>query len=186
MSKQFLEACVHGRFQPPHNEHVDYVRKAFELSIFLWIGLTEYDIRNLVECDLARHRSQAFANPLTFFERVSIWTEILRDFGYDRGSFGFLPFPVDRPNLLNDFLDRSIPCLTTICDRWNIEKIRRLRSCGYSTFSLMRRRKSIEGCYIRNCIRRGDKTWESLVPIATKDAVYGLDLQRRLGTELES
>jgi len=40
----FKTGSIHGRFQPFHNEHLDYVLRALDRCDFLWIGITQYDI----------------------------------------------------------------------------------------------------------------------------------------------
>src|SRR5437763_1227629 len=133
MSDQQLydEGSVHGRFQILHNEHLEYILGAKERCRYLWIGLTQFDIRNLAPSP-ALHRQMAVNNPLTFAERVEMITDALVMSGIDRDEFGFVPFPIENWQRLPDFLPLAVPCFTTICDEWNEEKIRRLEGIGYT------------------------------------------------------
>jgi nicotinamide mononucleotide adenylyltransferase len=70
------QGSVHGRFQPFHNEHLEYLLAAHRLCTFLWIGITKYDLDNEVS-PLGRDREKPENNPLSYFERVSIITEAL-------------------------------------------------------------------------------------------------------------
>src|SRR5437867_9533803 len=119
MKKEFLFGSAHGRFQPLHNDHLEYLRSAADKCEFLWIGITMPDITPLHLKPLGRHRERADANPLTYFERISIISAALVDAGISRSSFGFVPFPIETPLSLTNYLPIEIPCFTTICDQWN-------------------------------------------------------------------
>lgn len=172
---------VHGRFQPFHNEHLEYVRAAQRLCDYLWIGITKYDITSTDSNPLGRHRERPENNPLTFFERISIISEVLIESGIDRSKFGFVPFPIETPQRLPDFMPISIPCHTTICEQWNREKIEVLRALGYDVRVLYERdQKAVSGAAIRRDIAAGGDSWKDSVPQATVRAVEQLDLRNRL------
>ena len=179
----YAEGSVHGRFQPPHNDHLDYILTAKRRCQFLWIGITRPDIRSRLSCAEAPHRSEQFSNPLTFFERVQIITDMLVEAGVPQNEFSFVPFPIDELELLPEFTSRSIPCFTTVYDDWNREKIKRLQKSGHKVIVLKEAKeeeKGIRGEMIRAYIRDGRRDWEKLVPPATRRAVYRLNLQDRL------
>ncbi len=181
MSSTFPIASAHGRFQPLHNEHLEYLRAAKNLCEFLWVGITMPDITPLHVNPLGRHRERPDANPLTYFERISIITEALLDLGIARTTFDYVPFPIETPPSLNNYLPTNIPCLTTVCEPWNREKIAVLRGLGYSVHILFERaEKQITGLEIRRRVMEGDQTWRTLVPTATVRAIEGLDLRSRL------
>ena len=174
-------ASAHGRFQPLHNEHLEYLRLAKDRCEFLWIGITMPDITPLHLNPLGRHRERPDANPLTYFERTSIISEALTDLSINKTAFDFVPFPIETPPSLNNYLPTHIPCLTTVCEPWNREKIAVLERFGYSVLVLFERKeKQITGADIRRRIREGDDTWRSLVPTATARATERLDLRSRL------
>jgi cytidyltransferase-like protein len=177
----YPEASVHGRFQPPHNGHLEYILTAKRQCEFLWIGITSYDIHNLHFIDVAPHRIERTANPLTYFERVQIITEMLVDAGVARSEFTCIPFPIEEPELLPTFLSNSIPCLITVYDQWGREKKKRLEHQGYKVDVLYERAvKDIEGRAIRDKIRLGVGDWEKMVPSATVKAILDLNLANRL------
>lgn len=176
----YEQGAVNGRFQPPHLDHLKYMTTAKEQCEFLWIGITRYDIRENISCIADPHRSEIMANPLTYYERISIISEMLREAGIDRKSFGFIPFPIDTPDKLPDFLPTSIPCFTTICDGWNHFKIQELIRVGYNVIVLWEEPNSkIRGQLIRESIHKGDNEWMSMVPSATQRAIERLDLRKR-------
>jgi nicotinamide mononucleotide adenylyltransferase len=115
---------VHGRFQLFHNGHLEYLLAATKRCSFLWIGITQYDVSPSKLNPLGRPRERPENNPLTYFERVVMITGVLADSGLSRDSFGFVPFPIERPEALPNFMPITVPCLTTICEDWNREKIR--------------------------------------------------------------
>lgn len=175
------EASIHGRFQPFHNDHLEYALSAKKQCEFLWIGITKYDITPIDASPLARPRERPDHNPLTYFERINIIAGALAEAGIGRSSFGFVPFPIETPNRLPLFMPISIPCFTTIREEWNREKIRVLESTGYKVIVLWERlEKTITGGRIREDIAVGGAKWKEFVPQATARAVEELNLRDRL------
>ena len=82
---------IHGRFQPFHNEHLEYALAALEHCDFLWIGITQYDIEELQTCKTSSKRSSMISNPLTYLEREEIIKDALLDANVDASSFSFIP-----------------------------------------------------------------------------------------------
>ena len=66
----FEAASVHGRFQPFHNEHLEYALAAKQECDFLWVGITQFDVSPDDANPLARHRQRPENNPFTYFERI--------------------------------------------------------------------------------------------------------------------
>jgi nicotinamide-nucleotide adenylyltransferase len=173
------EGSAHGRFQPFHNEHLEYVTKAHRSCKFLWIGITKYDIDSEVS-PLGRDREKPENNPLTYFERISIIADALNDLCIQRNSFAFIPFPIEHPQKLKQFLSTSVLCFTTICESWNREKIGVLKNEGYAVKVLWEREKKVTGQTIREQIVKGDPQWKRNVPPATARAMERLDIAARL------
>lgn len=141
------EASAHGRFQPFHNDHLEYVLAAQSQCDFLWIGITKYDVTSTDLNPLGAVRERPENNPLTFFERVRMIREALIEAGVAAGSFGFVPFPIETPQRLHSFIGTSVPCYTTICEQWNRDKIDVLKAQGYEIRVLWERQiKKINGC----------------------------------------
>ncbi|HJR07726.1 MAG TPA: hypothetical protein VJ842_10730 [Pyrinomonadaceae bacterium] len=184
--EKFKDASVHGRFQVPHNDHLKYILAAKQRCDFLWIGIARPDIREQIPCDIAKHRMDRLSNPLTYFERTGIVSEMLVEAGVNEAEFGFVPFPIDQPDRLSDFIPTSIPCFTTICDEWNEHKVEVLRNLGYEVIILWENRNPlITGRKVRELIRGGSGAWRSMVPPATSGAIDRLNLRARLITLME-
>jgi cytidyltransferase-like protein len=172
---------VHGRFQPFHNGHLNYVLTAQKLCEYLWIGITKCDMSPIDLSSSSRLREKPENNPLTFFERIAIIGEALIDAGINRTTFGFVPFPIETPERLQNFMPTSIPCYTTVCEQWNEDKITILEGLGYSVSILYREQpKRISGYVIREDIVAGGDSWKVMVPQATARAVESLNLRSRL------
>lgn len=172
---------VHGRFQPFHNGHLAYVLTAQKRCDYLWIGITKCDLSTTDSSPASRSREQPENNPLTFFERITIIGEALVEAGTDRALFGFVPFPIETPERLPNFMPTSIPCYTTICEQWNEEKITILKDIGYNVSVLYRQQpKTISGSVIREAIVVGNDSWKTMVPPASARAVARLNLRDRL------
>jgi nicotinamide mononucleotide adenylyltransferase len=173
------EGSVHGRFQPFHNEHLEYVLAAQKRCEFLWVGITKYDLATETS-PLGRDREKPENNPLTYFERISIILEALTDAGVPRERFSFVPFPIEHPQKLGQFLATSVLCFTTICEPWNLEKIEVLKKEGYAVDVLWQRDKRVTGHQIREQLVNGEVGWKEQVPDATVRALERLNIAKRL------
>lgn len=174
-------ASVHGRFQIFHNEHLEYLLAAFSRAEFVFIGITAFDIRNLGETASAPHRSQLRENPLTYFERTQMIRDALVEASIQVDRFSFSPFPIETPSILPDFVPVAVPCLTTIRETWNREKIETLRRVGYEVIVLWERMEpKIAASTIRSMIVADDPSWKKLVPEATAGHIRRLALHQRL------
>jgi hypothetical protein len=92
------EASAHGRFQPFHNEHLEYVLAAQSLCDFLWIGITKYDVTSTDLNPLGAVRERPENNPLTFFERAHVIRESLIDAGVPGVHSASFRFPSKLPS----------------------------------------------------------------------------------------
>jgi hypothetical protein len=98
-----------------------------------------------------------------------------------RDSFAFIPFPIDQPKRLPQFLPRNIPILTTVYDTWNEHKIKVLEESGYTVEVLWRRReKKFSGHAIRDAIKAGSNVWKEMVPNAALTEFAKLDLESKI------
>lgn len=95
-------------------------------------------------------------------------------------EFRIIPFPIETPHLLKDFLSTNIPIFTTICEDWNLYKNEILIGNGYRVIVLFERMKQIEGETIRFNIASGDSSWVDKVPYATKLIIEKYDIKSRL------
>jgi nicotinamide mononucleotide adenylyltransferase len=156
-------ASVHGRFQPPHLDHLEYMLAALQQAEHLVIGITQPDSSHLAACPEDPHRSETSSNPLSFDERVLAISAMLLAEGVAASRFSFKRFPIEMPELLLECLSTDVTCLTTIRDQWNVVKISRLRSLGYHVRVLWDRsdQKGRSGTEIRKRIEKFDEGWKS-------------------------
>lgn len=178
-------AAAHGRFQPLHNEHLQYLVAASALCDTLVIGVTQPVNSHLLGGN-SSHRGEATHNPLTFYERAVLIRAALLDAGLKPGTFHVVPFPIDAPSLMADFIPNSLPMITTICDEWNRRKIRTLDEQKYHCHVLWEREAGIRSSTIRRMLLAGDPTWESLVPSATIEYIEAWRVADRVGVAIET
>jgi nicotinamide mononucleotide adenylyltransferase len=175
-------ASAHGRFQPLHFGHVEYLLAAKQRCRFLYVGVTQY-VRSRLEdtFDRAPHRAEPICNPMTFFERQAMIRDVLLECGVPLTEFGVIPFPIEDIAILPEFLPQEVPILTTICEEWNREKVARLRAADYAVEVLYAdRERAYSGTEIRRLIMTGDTKWKDLVPLSTIRWIERVGMEQRL------
>lgn len=180
---RYERASIHGRFQPFHNGHLEYLTAALDRAEFLVVGITQPLSRRLVQVQNpdAIHRATPHSNPLTYYERSVMIDAVMAGLTVDRSRYSLTPFPIEEPEYLTDFVPTSIPILTTTYDRWNESKIDTLRSCGFQVDNLWSRdRKEVQGHVVRALIQAGDETWRNLVPAPVVRFVEDFAVTERL------
>lgn len=172
----FPEASIHGRFQILHNDHLEYFERAAAKYGRLYIGLTGLR-RDLGD---GSGRESAAKNPLTFWERVEMWRVALAGIADDTDHV-IGPFPIERPELLLDYVPRSCVCAATVRDSWNEEKVRRLADAGYEVDVLFTDYdKQLSGTDVRSMIASGSRVWVESVPPRVADFLIGIGIEARL------
>ena len=167
---------IHGRFQLFHNDHLNYVLLAKEQCKKLIIGITSPENTSLIHEDVDPHRSISSANPFTYYERFNMIKLALIEAGVDREDFEIIPFPIERPGILYNYIPLNATSFFTIYDKWGYEKLNRLKSIGYKTIVLFDdREKKMCSTDIRQMIIDGDE-WKSWVPNAVYQYVVENDL----------
>lgn len=180
-TRAYRSGCVNGRFQPPHKGHLEYILEAKKQCDFLWVGITRFDLFDDTPCDKATHRANCVSNPLTYFERVKILTAVLTEQSVPPSEFAFLPFPIDRPSRLPQFLPLEIPIFTTVYDDWNRHKVKVLQEAGYKVNVLWERtNKQYEGHTVRDLIKANSIEWEAMVPRSAVSLLKEINLKSRL------
>ncbi|MFC3864068.1 adenylyltransferase/cytidyltransferase family protein [Alcaligenes aquatilis] len=169
-------ACIHGRFQPFHLGHVDYLKAALSQWESLVIGIAA-PTPVPVSFPGVEHRNLASANPLTYLERTVLIRACCRQLGIANERIEFSPFPIDEPTALQHYVGKSLTCATTRLYAWNDEKIRRLENEGYPVVVLEGCEKMpFDGSKIRRLLADGDPSWKSMVLPAAADllTVWGI------------
>lgn len=159
---------IHGRFQPLHKGHMEYLLAGKSRCKFLYVGITNPDPRLTEDNQANINRSLESSNPFTYYERLLMITESLIEAGVPHSDFAVIPFPINVPELIKYYAPREALYFATIYDEWGKEKISILRSLGLDVDVMWERSNETRvasGTEIRKLMKNGGR-WESLVPNA--------------------
>jgi cytidyltransferase-like protein len=155
---------IHGRFQPFHNGHLEYLRGAAERSDEIWIGITNPDPTRIKPeaSDPLRHLPES--NPFSYAERLLMAKAAAADLGLAPSAVHVIPFPVNEPELWPAYVPEGVTQYLRLFSAWGGTKHERLREAGFEVVILDEgEEKEISGVDVREALRQnGD--WESLVP----------------------
>jgi cytidyltransferase-like protein len=178
---------AHGRFQPLHVGHLEYLLAAAAACDVLLVGITNPDPWQTAFEPTDPARGEAAANPFTFYERHLMVEGALLDNGIARSRFRVVPFPHSFPERLTHYVPPGALMLMTVYDEWGESKLERFRRVGFEVEVLWRRTEKVtSGTAIREAICAG-RPWEDLVPAATARVIRefgGEERIRRLAAEL--
>jgi nicotinamide-nucleotide adenylyltransferase len=152
---------IHGRFQPFHNGHLEYLRGAAARSERVFVGITNPDPQRIKEepTDPLRHLPES--NPFTYAERLLMVDEVAADEGI---RVHVVPFPVNEPELWAAYVPGGVTQYLRLFSEWGGTKLERLREAGYDVVILDEGvEKEISGRDVREAMRSGGD-WEALVP----------------------
>src|SRR5919201_1079818 len=155
---------IHGRFQPFHLGHLEYLRGAAERCDEVFVGITNPDPTRIrpEPSDPARHLPES--NPWTYAERLLMVKAAARDLGLDLARVHVIPFPVNEPELWPAYVPEGVTQYVRLFSAWGGTKIDRLREAGYEVVVLDEgAEKEISGADVRAAMREGGD-WERLVP----------------------
>jgi nicotinamide-nucleotide adenylyltransferase len=155
---------IHGRFQPFHNGHLEYLRGAAERSDEVWVGITNPDPARIKPepSDPLRHLPES--NPYSYAERLLMIKAAAADLDLDPRRVHVIPFPVNEPELWPAYVPHETTQYLRLFSDWGGTKLERLRSAGYEVVVLDEgAKKQISGADVRTAMREG-REWERLVP----------------------
>ena len=163
--------CVHGRFQPFHNGHLEYVLRAGRRCERLIVGITAPDpTAVLTEAENPRRHEPA-SNPFTYFERLLMIRDTLLAEGLKPYGLTIVPFPIHRPELVGYYVPEGAVHFVRVYSGWEEEKVHRLRDGGALVEVLdPGKEKAVSGAEVRRLIREG-LSWERHVPCSTAKIV---------------
>jgi cytidyltransferase-like protein len=163
---------IHGRFQPFHNGHLEYLRGAAARSERVFVGITNPDPWRIKEepTDPLRHLPES--NPYTYTERLLMVQSVAADEGI---PVHVIPFPVNEPELWPAYVPEGITQYLRLFSEWGGAKLERLREAGYEVVVLDEGvEKGVSGADVRDAMRAG-ADWESLVPPAVAWVIRSLE-----------
>lgn len=162
---------IHGRFQPFHNGHLEYLRGAAERSDEVFVGITNPDPQRIKEevTDPLRHLPES--NPFTYVERLLMIEAVAKDEGI---LAHVIPFPVNEPELWNAYVPARVTQYLRLFSEWGGTKLERMREAGYEVVILDEgAEKQISGTDVRDALRSGGE-WEALVPAGVVRVIRSL------------
>jgi cytidyltransferase-like protein len=155
---------IHGRFQPFHLGHLEYLRGAAAQSDEIFVGITNPDPTRIKPepSDPIRHVPES--NPWSYAERLLMVKAASADLGLDPTRLHVIPFPVNEPELWAAYVPDGVTQYLRLFSEWGGTKLERFRAAGYEVVILDEGVvKAISGADVREALREsGD--WESLVP----------------------
>lgn len=176
-------AVIHGRFQPLHLGHLEYLLAGKSTCEQLVVGITNPDPTLVVFEPTEPRRGSDDANPCTYYERYLMVEAALVANGVPHDAFRIVPFPHGMPDRLFHYAPRDALYLLTIYDDWGEAKLRRFRELDLATHVMWRRdAKVTSGTEIRRALIEG-RPWEHLVPSTTVTVVKECGIDRRLRRE---
>jgi cytidyltransferase-like protein len=164
--------CVHGRFQPFHNGHLEYTLRAKYRCQRLVVGITSPDPTWMRAEVSSPHRHEPGSNPFTYFERVLMIRETLLAEGLSLQEFVIVPFPIHDPKLCRHYEPAEAVHYVRVYSDWEREKVRRLQSQGLTVEILdAGKDKETSGAEVRHLMRSG-LPWVHLVPNAVSRVIH--------------
>lgn len=157
---------VHGRFQLLHKDHMKYILAGKQRCRHLIIGICNPDMTRTKFSQAAPHRSQIDANPFTYYERFQMIQGAMLETGVTMEEFDIVPFPINFPELLFNYVPLDAKFYMTIYEEWGIEKQALLQGLGCDVEVLWQKtpaEKEISGTWIRQQIKDGME-WRQYVP----------------------
>jgi cytidyltransferase-like protein len=162
---------IHGRFQPFHNGHLEYLRGAAARSDDVFVGITNPDPWRVREepSDPLRHLPES--NPFTYAERLLMIEAVAADEGI---PVHVIPFPVNEPELWPAYVPQGVTQYLRLFSAWGGTKLERMRAAGYAVVILDEgAEKGVSGADVREAMRNGGD-WEALVPPGVARVIHSL------------
>jgi nicotinamide mononucleotide adenylyltransferase len=169
---------IHGRFQPFHHGHLEYLVAAAGRSRRLAVGITNpegFPIRP-EPSDPARHLPES--NPFTYAERRRMVEAAAAEAGV--GLVEVLPFPVTEPGLWDGLVPAGAVQFVRVFSPWGASKLSRFEDRGLPVVVLdAPGGKRVSGEQVRAAMRSGGD-WRALVPPAVAAVIDHLPPDRAL------
>jgi cytidyltransferase-like protein len=155
---------IHGRFQPFHLGHLEYLKGAAARCEEVFVGITNPDPERVKPeaSDPLRHLPES--NPYTYVERLLMVKAAAGDTGIEAERLHVIPFPINEPELWRAYVPEDAVQFIRLFSDWGGAKVERLRAAGYEVVVLDEgAEKEISGAEVREAMRTGGD-WERLVP----------------------
>lgn len=171
---------IHGRFQPLHLGHQEYLLAGAQRCQTLVVGITNPDPELIVDEPTDPVRGTTEANPFTYYERYLMVEGTLAAAGLAPQQVRIVPFPHSFPERLRHYAPADARYFLTIYDEWGESKLRRFTELGLETEVMWRRTdKPISGSRVRRLIASGGQ-WQPLVPDAVAAVIEEREARGRI------
>lgn len=159
-------ACVTGRFQPVHAQHLELIGMALSRADQVIVAITNPDTDARRAEPTSTHRHTAEANPFSYFERLVLLRAALRAAGWDDRVM-IVPFDLTRPACWTQYVPPGTLQVVRVFSAWEKEKSRQLADAGYPVWQVPGDPATkIHATDIRAAMAAGED-WVTRVPAAT-------------------
>lgn len=171
---------IHGRFQPLHLGHLEYLLAGAARCDTLVVGITNPDPSQIAYEASDPGRGEDAANPCTYYERYLMVEGALVEAGVARDRLRIVPFPHSFPDRLRYYAPVDATYFLTVYDDWGESKLHRFGRLGLATEVMWRRTdKPISGGRVRRDIAAG-RPWQYLVPPAVTHVIREYRIDERI------
>jgi len=167
---------IHGRFQPFHNGHFDYLVQALAKVQYLVVGITDPDPTSVAEVGSDSHRHLQDANPFSYYSRLQMITKsvLLYDNICERlTDITIVPFPIHFPSLWKEYVPPNVVQLIRLIDPWDKKKQQMFLEYGFDVIILDGTRL-VSGTEIRKYIFSNNPIWRQKVPHGSQKIIKTL------------
>jgi len=155
---------IHGRFQPFHNGHLEYLKGAAARCDEVFVGITNPDPARIKPEDSDPLRHLPESNPFSYVERLLMVKAAAADAGIELERLHVIPFPVNEPELWPAYVPWDVVQFIRLFSDWGGTKLERLRDAGYEVVVLDEgSEKEVSGADVRAALKAGGD-WERMVP----------------------
>lgn len=176
-------AVISGRFQVLHKQHLEYIQLAMNNTEHLIIGITNQNpIKEVGTNQEDPNRTNIRNNPFTYYERYMMIKNTMLEEGYLPEQFDIVPFPIEEPYYLKNYLPKNAIHFLTIFDDWGRKKKQILEDAGFLVEVLKDcpfEDKYICSTHIRKMIS-DNQEWKHLVPYAVFKYIVENKLDQRI------
>jgi nicotinamide mononucleotide adenylyltransferase len=157
-------ACVTGRFQPVHSQHLELFALALRECAHLVVAVTNPDTSARHAEPTSAHRHTSAANPFTYFERVRLLTAALRGAGLAERTT-VVPFDLTRPDVWPQYVPPHARQFVRVYSAWERDKAARLAAVYPVTVLEGDPAAKVDAADIRELL--AGTGWTAAVPPAT-------------------
>ena len=159
-------ACVTGRFQPFHCQHLELFDYVLDRCDHLLVAITNPDTGGRHEEPTSEHRHTSAANPFTYYERARLLGAVLAERG-TASQTTVVPLDLTRPVHWSDYVPLRARHYVRVYSDWERHKADLLRDAGYAVTVLDGDpRRKLSASSVRRMLSEGD-TWVEAVPAVT-------------------